>query len=267
MFNNLIESQSHRKEFKRRGRFLAITTAVYVVMFFAAGIGSIYAYDARLEAQNDLMLVEMLAPVTTAPARTVQPARQPMRRPAASNAPVDPHITIPERINPTTTTNDPTRVPDRVSNIAEGLPVVGPVNISNRNANPPGMIGDDRGCPTCSGGDANRVAVPIEDVTPVRPPVSTTRTLPSQLLIAKVVTMPTPSYPAIAKAARAQGPVNVQILVDEQGHVISAHAVSGNAMLTTAAAQAALQARFTPTVLNGTAVKIQGVITYNFVLQ
>jgi hypothetical protein len=38
-------------------------------------------------------------------------------------------------------------------------------------------------------------------------------------------------------------------------------------MLVTAAVDAAKRARFTATVLNGQPVKIQGVITYNFVLQ
>ena len=33
MFNNLIESSSHAKEFKRRGSFLLFTTATYVVLF------------------------------------------------------------------------------------------------------------------------------------------------------------------------------------------------------------------------------------------
>ena len=70
----------------------------------------------------------------------------------------------------------------------------------------------------------------------------------------------------MAKQTRTQGPVNVQILIDEEGKVISAHAVSGNAMLVHAAEDAARRARFTPTKLNDQAVKVQGVITYNFVL-
>ena len=64
-----------------------------------------------------------------------------------------------------------------------------------------------------------------------------------------------------------QGSVNIQILVDEQGKVISAQVMSGNPMLTAAAREAAMRARFTPTTLNGVPVKIQGVITYNFRLQ
>jgi len=71
----------------------------------------------------------------------------------------------------------------------------------------------------------------------------------------------------MAKAIGAHGPVAVQILVDELGKVISAQPVSGDPTLRPAAKQAAFQARFTPTVLNGQPVKIQGVITYNFVLQ
>jgi len=59
----------------------------------------------------------------------------------------------------------------------------------------------------------------------------------------------------------------VQILVSESGGVISAHAVSGSPSLTNAAEDAAKRARFSPTFLNGVAVKVQGVITYNFVLQ
>jgi protein TonB len=81
------------------------------------------------------------------------------------------------------------------------------------------------------------------------------------------VSLPQPPYPQIAKQAGVHGPVNVQILIDEDGKVISAHAVSGSAMLTRAAEDAARRARFTPTILNNQPVKVQGVITYNFILQ
>jgi len=50
MFNNLIESSSHRKEFKRRGSFVLCTTITYALMLGASGLISIYAYDAHLDA-------------------------------------------------------------------------------------------------------------------------------------------------------------------------------------------------------------------------
>ena len=87
------------------------------------------------------------------------------------------------------------------------------------------------------------------------------------MLASKAISLPQPLYPPIAKQIRAQGPVNVQILIDEQGKVISAQAVSGHPTLTGAAREAAMRARFSPTMLNGQPVKVQGVITYNFVLQ
>jgi len=87
------------------------------------------------------------------------------------------------------------------------------------------------------------------------------------VLTSKAVSLPQPLYPAIGKQIRIQGPVMIQILVDEQGKVVSAQVVSGHPILTASAREAAMRARFTPTVLNGQPVKVQGVITYNFVLQ
>ncbi len=87
------------------------------------------------------------------------------------------------------------------------------------------------------------------------------------VLNGKAISKPAPPYPAIAKAARAQGLVTVQVTVDEDGRVISAQAVSGHPLLQSAAVAAAREARFSPTLLSGQPVKVKGVVTYNFVLQ
>ena len=87
------------------------------------------------------------------------------------------------------------------------------------------------------------------------------------MLISKVVSLPQPPYPPVARQIGVSGAVNVQILIDESGRVIAAHAVSGHAFLTKSAEEAAQRARFTPTMLGGVPVKVQGLITYNFVLQ
>jgi TonB family protein len=87
------------------------------------------------------------------------------------------------------------------------------------------------------------------------------------VLIAKVISMPPPPYPAIARQIHIGGTVAIQILVDEQGKVVSAQVVSGHPTLTGAARDAAMRARFTPTLLSGAPVKVQGTIIYNFVLQ
>ena len=71
----------------------------------------------------------------------------------------------------------------------------------------------------------------------------------------------------MGKQMRIQGSVTVQVLVDERGKVISAKAVSGHGLLIPAAQRAALEARFSPTLLGDQPVKVSGVIIYNFVLQ
>ena len=63
---------------------------------------------------------------------------------------------------------------------------------------------------------------------------------------------------------RVVGTVEVEVIIDGNGKVISAKAVKGPALLLQAAEQAAGQARFTPTLLSGQPVKIAGTINYNF---
>jgi TonB family protein len=93
------------------------------------------------------------------------------------------------------------------------------------------------------------------------------QTISAGVLNGKATSKPQPPYPPIAKAARAQGTVTVQVTVDETGSVTSARAVAGHPLLQQAAVAAAKQAKFPPTVLGGKPVKVSGVITYNFVLE
>jgi TonB family protein len=86
------------------------------------------------------------------------------------------------------------------------------------------------------------------------------------VLNGKATSLPKPIYPAAAKAVRAQGAVSVQVEIDEEGVVKLASAVSGHPLLRSAAENAAYEARFAPTLLSGTAVKVTGIVTYNFVL-
>ncbi len=87
------------------------------------------------------------------------------------------------------------------------------------------------------------------------------------VLNGKAITLPKPDYPAEARAARASGTVVVQVTIDEYGNVIAARAVSGHPLLQQVSMNAAFQARFTPTFLMGEAVKVTGMITYNFAAQ
>ena len=90
------------------------------------------------------------------------------------------------------------------------------------------------------------------------------KTISGGVLNGKAQNLPAPEFPAAAKAVNASGTVNVQVTIDEDGNVTSANAVSGHPLLRSAAVDAARQAKFTPTQLSGQAVKVTGVIIYNF---
>lgn len=79
------------------------------------------------------------------------------------------------------------------------------------------------------------------------------------MLNGKAIYLPQPEV-----SADATGVVLVQILIDEQGTVIDARAVSGPQNLQTAAVNAARLARFSPTLLMGEPVKVSGTLSYNF---
>ena len=85
------------------------------------------------------------------------------------------------------------------------------------------------------------------------------------VLNGKAIRLVQPSYPAIARAAHVSGRVTVQVLVDENGNVVSASAVSGHPLLQGSAVAAARASKFSPTMLSGQPVKVSGVIIYNFV--
>ena len=79
--------------------------------------------------------------------------------------------------------------------------------------------------------------------------------------------LPQPAYPPLAARAHASGEVRVQVIVDIDGKVIAASAISGHPLLQAAAVKAARSALFSPMKFEGKPVKVAGVIRYNFVLQ
>lgn len=104
-------------------------------------------------------------------------------------------------------------------------------------------------------------AIPKEDAGSARGPIK------GGVLNGKAVALPKPAYPPIARAVHASGTVVVQVLIDEEGNVIAARAVSGHPLLQAASVSAAREAKFSPTRLEGDPVKVSGVIEYNFVAQ
>lgn len=81
----------------------------------------------------------------------------------------------------------------------------------------------------------------------------------------KALEMPKPKFPPTAKALGISGQVNVFVTIDENGRVIAAVAKSGSPLLAAAAVEAAKLATFTPTILDGKAVRVKATVAYNFI--
>ena len=268
MFNNLIESRSHTSEFKRRGSFFLYTIAAYAVLFVAAGVGSIYAYDAHLD-QEEGETVTMLSPIdlpSPPKAPDTHPASAPKQPSKVQTADVRPimiaSINHPELPPPPISSKPNPELPVRDGVIT----VIGPIPMNG--TGPVGTGGPGVG----GGGTAVVTPTVVVDPGPPPPPPAPAPT-PKQIIYAREIlngramSLPKPVYPSLAKQAHAFGTVSVQILIDEKGKVVSAHAVSGHPLLTGEAVRAAFQARFSPTLIGDAPVKVSGLINYNFVLQ
>jgi outer membrane biosynthesis protein TonB len=77
--------------------------------------------------------------------------------------------------------------------------------------------------------------------------------------------LPKPAYPRAASVVKASGAVLVQVLIDEIGRVVSAEAISGHPLLRAASVNAAREAKFGQTRLQGMPVQVSGIVTYNFI--
>ena len=262
MFDNLVESSSHKDDIARKGSFIGITALIYGVLLVAFFVAGIYWYDAHLDAQ-DLELTTLVAPV---------PIPQQQKEPEHKQEEVKPqkveqNVDVRKELIADVTRTE--LVPKEVSAKASDVPpvrrgVTTVVGTADSNAAAPMPAGPGAGTVTTAPAKVNiadEPPPPEAKPTPPRAPIS------GGVLNGKAISLPKPAYPPIARAAHASGTVVVQVLIDENGNVVSAHAVSGHPLLQAVAVGAARQARFSPTKLSGQPVKVTGVIQYNFVAQ
>jgi periplasmic protein TonB len=261
MFDNLVESSSHKEDISRKGSFVIATALIYGVLLVTFFIAGIYWYDNHL-GEMELELTTLVAPVPV-PQQQKQEEQKQEAKPVKQEQNVDVRK---ELIADVTRTE---LVPKEVSAKASDVPpvrrgvttVIGNESTNAANALPAGPGNGNVVTAPAKVQIADEPPPPEAKPTPPRAPIS------GGVLNGKAISLPKPAYPPIAKAAHASGTVTVQVTIDENGSVISAHAVSGHPLLQAVAVAAAKGARFSPTKLSGQPVKVTGVITYNFVAQ
>jgi|SRR4030095_1598318 periplasmic protein TonB len=261
MFDNLVESSSHKDDISRKGSFVVATAAIYGAVLLVAFVAGIYLYDNHL-GQMELELTTLVAPVPV-------PQQQKQEEPKQEAKPQKVEQNVDVRKELIASVDRTELVPKEVSAKASDVPpvrrgVTTVLGTENSSTSAPLPAGPGTGTVTTG---PTKVAIADEPPPPEAKPTPPRAPISGGVLNGKAISLPKPAYPPIARAAHASGTVVVQVLIDENGSVVSAHAVSGHPLLQAVAVGAARQARFSPTKLSGQPVKVTGVIQYNFVAQ
>lgn len=281
MFEHLVITNGN---FTYRGRkwYFLFSSTVLSMSLIVGIVTSLFSADISLGAHN-FELVRLVTPV-------IEPVTEP--EPPAPDVPPAPAALEPTKrierptrqINMARVDESPVAIPKAVSsqpNAVKERPADLYFEIGKLDADL-GGIAQSSGRTTSGGTNGSgsglgpkaaiKPAAAVEE--PEEPPPPRVKSTPAVAKIpiarslgvinGKAIHLPKPAYPSVARAINARGTVNVQVLINESGRVVSANAVSGNPVFRNAAEAAAREARFSPTFLSGSAVKVSGVIVYNF---
>ncbi len=274
MLDQLVESKSNAGVDTRRSGFMLTTFLILATFLVGGWIYSLFAKDYGVS--NELELSQLVAPV---PIAEEEPPPPEPEKPQEKQVVVEKQVDMTVRKENILRLDESPQVPPKVS-----------VDQMVSKARPPGKFVVDPNAAEVtrtqttaartgdgdSGGGFSQPTTrpdpePASPPPPKPPPPPPPKPPPPSKPISKgvingsAISLPKPPYPAAARAVRASGAVNVQVLISENGSVMSANAVSGHPLLRQAAEQAARGAKFKPTLLSGQPVKVNGVIVYNFV--
>ncbi|MGE0883633.1 MAG: TonB family protein [Blastocatellales bacterium] len=255
MFDKLVESTKSRQG-RRSGRYFIVTTAIYSLALLSFGIGTIIGFSPALAEEYDLtaMLTPPVprdsSPPPESTPRTVNTTAQPNIFAAPTRPPTE--ILPPDQVKPGPLV--PYNGPTASSGLFSGENKGGIPGSGNFNTEAPPPPPEIKSTPK-----------PTPSPTPEAKPPGVTK-VSEGVLQGRAIKRQKPVYPAIAKSVRASGMVQVLVTISEEGRVTEANAISGHPMLRPAAVEAARQWVFTPTLLSNVPVKVQGVLSFNFLL-
>jgi TonB family protein len=266
MFDKLVESDTTGAEFKNRSRYFMVSSVVVGILFLTAVVYSLYAAEMGIGSGN-FDIAEMLAPVDSGTPEDLPQSERTSGEQTQSDRPV-------RRVLMEVTSTS-TRVPIGVSAERNPFRTISAdrfrdVKIGSGESDGHGRSFEGRTCNSnCTGSSSSNISDETETSYTKEPPPPAVKAKATVLRTSKVlngeaISLPKPSFPQPAIALGLQGSVRVQVTIDETGDVISAKAADGHPFFRQAAEQAARNARFKPTYLNDNAVKVTGVIVYNF---
>ena len=148
------------------------------------------------------------------------------------------------------------------------------IQIINETEPPPQVSYNlDPGVDGSTGGARNGIWRALNDSlnravpTPTTPPPTIKREfVVSKMLQGSLLRKVEPKYPALAIAARIQGPVVLAAVISKSGTIENLKLLSGHPMLVPASIDAVRQWQYRPYILNGEVIEVETQITVNFVL-
>ncbi|MGQ9917719.1 MAG: energy transducer TonB [Bryobacteraceae bacterium] len=96
------------------------------------------------------------------------------------------------------------------------------------------------------------------------PPASAQDEITTANAMGRVIKKVAPTFPVAARQLNVTGSQDVQITVDEQGNVIDAKVLKGNALFTQSSLAAVKEWKFTPLLKDGQPAKFTTIITFNY---
>lgn len=250
---SLISKEVYKYEFDFAGNWNKMTTSVAVV---DSGKMSFEPTEITYRSIMYYLDENMVRMATAPPAPTAQPspATNSATNVAKTTSEPKPQPAIEVESDKQPAVNKPAQSLPASSVSGDKLTVGNPVevkNVASNSAAPPNVVLDSEPPPNTTSNPAPK---------PMLRPIS------GGVLNGSAIYLPPPTYPETAKRMRTSGLVIVEVVIDENGKVISATAANGPSTLREAAIQAALRARFSPTKLSGQPVKVAGTISYKFSL-
>lgn len=277
MLENLVESKNNSRAVRKTYGFLLSTFFVICTMLLSATVWSLFAKDFGV-GNADFEFSNLINPI---PVAENQPEPEPEKtktqnQPQSSKPQIAVRQTNMARVDESPIVPDKTSVAPNTQKARPNAPfVVRPNGVESEGSNAADNGRKNSGNTEPNGFQPSKDNSEIVSETaktniPKPPPIIKKEEKPKGATVSlgvingKAANLPKPPYPPAAKAVNASGTVQVQVLINESGTVVSAKAINGHPLLRDAAERAARNARFTPTLLSNIPVKVNGLIVYNF---
>ena len=219
------------------GFHIVIVTALIIIPLYTTG-------TIHLNEYNEIPLIAPPSPPAPPPPGTAHAAPH-VAHPRPRFTYMTPRLTAPKSIPRTVALDDAgTSAPPDLAGITGGVPG--------------GVTGGELGGIGAVFGGTGTTVLPQPRPTKALVRVSSLLKAPRQTYNID------PEYPTLAREARIRGVVVVDAIIDEQGNVMQARAVSGHPLLIPAALNAVLRWKYEPTSLNGRPVSVELQVQVHF---